>query len=294
MRQEASNSNPISLASRLEQGELIDFESAPFELPDAVDSEFLRSLELLTRYRKHISFDPMQVRLTGVAIPDVESRQRLLPIFRAFSNSVVEWLNQAFPEYRQRFEPDRISFRPDEEAVRTVRWSARNDLLHIDNFPNRPTMGRRILRVYVNLNPEDDRVWSVSEKYESLLKRFGRRNSIPDRTREEWLSVPSTWHRLLHGDWVGRSYYDQFQLELHHALKRDDSFQERASRQFRYFPPRSCWLLFSDALAHADLRGQHALEHSFFIPSEVMVEPSRSPLTVLVERNQPSFLRKVG
>ena len=38
-----------------------------------------------------------------------------------------------------------------------------------------------------------------------------------------------------------------------------------------HFKSGTAWLLFSDTISHAELRGQYALEHSFFVP------PKRSP-----------------
>ena len=42
-----------------------------------------------------------------------------------------------------------MSYRPVEEATRKLRLKARNDLLHVDAFPTRPTNGWRILRCFV-------------------------------------------------------------------------------------------------------------------------------------------------
>jgi hypothetical protein len=294
MRQDAPNPPSASLARRLERGELVEFAESPFALPHEEEIDFLCSLELSSRTRKHVTFNPVTEEFSGVSLRREERRLILKRVLSNFSRAVCDWLKEVLPEYTLGTTPDRVTFRTEEEAVRTLRFSARNDLLHIDSFPNRPTFGKRILRVYLNLNPTDDRVWSVSERYESLLDRYRKEHRLPSRTRDEWVSIPSAWHRLLQGDWVPRSRYDEFQLKLHHFLKRDDRFQDRASRTYRRFPPRSCWLLFSDGLAHADLRGRFAVEHSFFVSPRVLTETESSPLEILTRASNESILSKVG
>ena len=56
------------------------------------------------------------------------------------------------PRYSRHWELDRVSYRGLEEATRQLRLTARNDLLHIDAFPTRPSNGWRILRVFLNVN----------------------------------------------------------------------------------------------------------------------------------------------
>lgn len=294
MRQDATNLPSISLAQRLERGELVEFADPPFELPPEDEMDFLRSLELSSRTRKQIAFNPSTEDFSGVSFRANERRQLFRQVLSNFSRTVGNWLEIVLPQYARGITPDRVTFRTEEEAVRTLRFSARNDLLHIDNFPTRPTFGKRILRVYLNLNAVDERVWSVSEKYEQLLDRYLREHRLPEWSLADWLATPSALHRLLHGDWVLRSRYDEFQLKLHHFLKKDDRFQDRASRTYRRFAPRSCWLLFSDGLAHADLRGRFAIEHSFFISRDVLTEADMAPLNILTRKCNGTILSKAG
>jgi len=60
---------------------------------------------------------------------------------------------------------DFASFRPLEEQGRDLSLHKRNDLLHVDAFPSRPTHGGRILRVFANINPSVGRVWNVGEPF---------------------------------------------------------------------------------------------------------------------------------
>jgi hypothetical protein len=70
-------------------------------------------------------------------------------------------------------------------------------------------------------------------------------------------------------------------LRLHHFLKTNDEFQERAPRRMWHFKPGAAWLLFSDAVSHAELRGQYALEHSYFVPPQALALPEESPAALL-------------
>ena len=80
-----------------------------------------------------------------------------------------------------------------------------------------------------------------------------------------------------------RTAYDDFMLRFHDFLKKNDKFQEQAPKRFWTFAPGSAWLLFSDGLSHADLRGRHELDHSYLIAPETLVRPSEWP-PLLLER----------
>ncbi|HEY8505184.1 MAG TPA: Kdo hydroxylase family protein, partial [Gemmataceae bacterium] len=94
--------------------------------------------------------------------------------------------------------------------------------------------------------------------------------------------------RLLNGDWTGRCPYDAFMLGLHHWLKGDEDFQERARRRVWEFGPGAAWLLFADGLSHAVLRGRCALEHSYFVPLPALSLPEESPLALLERAGAPA------
>src|SRR5437764_4867581 len=51
----------------------------------------------------------------------------------------------------------------DAVAVRQLAQKSRNDLIHVDAFPTRPTNGNRILRVFSNISPDIPRVWVTTE-----------------------------------------------------------------------------------------------------------------------------------
>jgi hypothetical protein len=138
-------------ALALERFQLLHFPECPFRLPAENDVEFLSRQRLKSIGHKNIGFDPSTGRLGGGSIDNPESGGRLRDLMAGISAAVIDWLGQLLPKYAEAWAPDRASLRPVEEATRALRHTARNDLLHIDNFPTRPTNGRRILRVFVNL-----------------------------------------------------------------------------------------------------------------------------------------------
>jgi hypothetical protein len=285
---------PIPLAD-LEAGEIATFTPSPVELPQNDFLEFCRSLRSGQLGHKDISFDPQSGRLTGLKDSSPQDLRRLTDGLSRFSKEVFHWLSETYPAYAGGLTPDRVTLRTHEEATRALRLMARNDLLHIDNFPTRPTHGRRILRFYVNIHPEEPHVWSTSERFHELLSRYLQKNRVSSRTAEEWTSAayPSLL-RLFRSDRPASSAYDHLMQRLHHFLKEDESFQGRAARRIWSFAPTASWLFFSDVVSHAQLRGRFALEHSFFVDQNVLTYPEASPLSVLVRGTSGTQIRQVA
>jgi hypothetical protein len=265
----------------LEREDLVHYPTCPFALPPAGQLEFLRRHEAVTFGHKDISFDPDGMRVTGLRESHPAETRRLTDTLTQFSIAATEWVRQAFPAYAAGLVRDRVTLRTAEEATRNLRLTARNDLLHVDNFPTRPTNGRRILRLAVSLNPAEPHVWATSERFKQLLARFAARHRVPSRTVAEWVSPVQPVVRLFTAGRAGRSAYDAWMLRLHHFLKQNDRFQAQAVRRVWTFGPGSMWLLFADGVAHAHLRGRYVLEHSFFVPVELLARPAESPLMQL-------------
>ncbi|MFO0842789.1 MAG: Kdo hydroxylase family protein [Gemmataceae bacterium] len=260
----------------LERGELIFLPKAPFALPEGDDLAFLLGTRAGGARRKHVCFDPRTGELTGLLRSGDEPAERMRQLLETFSRAVIGWLDEALPAYRGGVEPDRTTFRPEEEATRRLRPHARNDLLHVDAFPGRPAHGRRILRVYANVHPTEPRVWATSEPLPRLLSRFGDR---VQQSRAGWFHEWGARLRALIGEQPSPS--DVFMLRLHDYLKSDLDFQQRGPRRLWRFPPGSAWLAMTDACTHADLRGRFALEHSFFVAPHVLACPELAPANLL-------------
>ena len=269
-----------ALEERLERGEVIYYPAAPFPLPGGADHDFLLEQELGSLAHKNISYDPRTGRVTGFVRSGGTQAERLRAVFAAFSRSVTGWLAQALPRYSTGWQPDRCSFRPQEEATRRLRHTARNDLLHVDAFPNRPSQGHRILRVFANINPSEPRIWVTSDPFAKLLKRYGEACGLPGRH-------PAGLVRHLAEGVFGlfrprRSVYDTFMLRFHDYLKLSEEFQEKGPKHLWTFPPGSVWLAMTDTCSHSVLRGRYALEHSYFIAPHTLALPGEH-LPVLLE-----------
>ena len=294
MSQPDPTPEPALSAEALERGELIHFPACPFPLPPAGQLDFLRRQEGVTFGHKDVSYDPARRKLAGARAGHPSEARRVADVMAQFSAAAVGWVRRVLPDYGPGLVPDRVTLRTQEEATRLSRLTARNDLLHVDNFPTRPTFGRRILRVYANIHPTDPHVWATSERLPELLARFARQARVPARTRAEWAAPARPVVRLFAGRGPGRSAYDAWMLRLHHFLKENEGFQAQAARRLWTFPPGSMWLLFSDGLAHALLRGRFSLEHSFFVPHECLTRREDAPVSHLVQLGASIASRRAG
>jgi 3-deoxy-D-manno-oct-2-ulosonic acid (Kdo) hydroxylase len=277
------------LECRLERGEVVFFPSCPFSLPPGAEHQFLLAQEL-GRGHKNISFAPGSGRVRGYRDGTQAHIDRLRGLLAEFSRTVTHWLAQTLPRYCSSWRPDQVSYRPAEEAGRVARLKARNDLLHVDAFPNRPTNGWRILRVFANINPTEPRVWITGAPFATLLERYGDAVGLPAGV--SWTSrLRSATLSIFRPDAEPRSTYDEFMLRMHDYLKASDEFQNHPERQQWSFPPGSAWLAMTDTCSHAVLRGRFALEHSYFIAPRSLALPDESPAALLEKRYNRPVLR---
>jgi hypothetical protein len=265
-------------AERLERGEVLYYPACPFPLPEE-GRRFLLAQRMGGRAHKNIGYDPGTGKVSGFSRRSPEQGRRLGEILSAFSRAATAWLAAALPRYAEGWQLDRVSFRPEEEATRKLRLTARNDLLHVDAFPSRPSHGARILRLFVNLNPAEPRVWVTSDTFPALLRRYGERVGLPGG-RRGLLGMLKAGVRGLFGA-RRRSAYDAFMLRLHNAMKADAVFQRECAKREWHFPPGSMWLVITDTASHAVLRGRYALEHSYFLSPRTLALPEESPPALL-------------
>jgi hypothetical protein len=172
-----------SLEVRLERGAIEYFPVCPFQLPEGEGRAFLLEQRLASRAHKNISYDPNTGKAAGFARSSAAQSERLRILLASFAQQATSWLARTLPRYARTWRLDRVSFRPEEEATRRLRLKARNDLLHVDAFPSRPTNGHRILRLFANVNLGEPRVWATSEPFGKLLERFGTQVGLPTAQR---------------------------------------------------------------------------------------------------------------
>jgi hypothetical protein len=272
---------------KLEEGKIIVFDAIPFDLPESDRSFLLSQKQSGFKAHKNVSYRPQQDLLRGAAEENPEEAKRLHELMRNYSNQVVQFLSKFLAPYAPHWSLDFATWRPLEEKNRDLPLHKRNDLLHVDAFPSRPSHGSRILRCFTNINPERARVWATTQGFETLAERFAldagltqiaRRASSPVGTLKRGVAPLLKAIGMRGAD---RSAYDQFMLRFHDYLKENTDYQQKWEKTQLEFPPFSTWMCFTDAVPHAALSGQYALEQTFIIPMKGMVVPQRSPLRVL-------------
>ncbi len=273
--------------AKLESGDILFFPQTPVALPPQ-DIEFLLSLQQTnSSLHKNIAYKPHADSISGVdtSNADAAAVQRLQTIMRSYSQKVNAFLGDFLAPYARRWQLDYASFRPQEEENRNLPLRRRNDLMHTDAFPTRPTHGARILRFFNNIHPTRTRDWVTGDPFRVLAPQFapaeidlpapdthiGRAFKGFGRNLGLGAAVPS----------LKRSPYDDFMMRFHNFLKENGNFQENAHKYPSQFPSGSSWMVYTDTVPHAVLAGQYALEQTFLVEHAAMVAPEHSPLTVL-------------
>jgi len=257
-------------AGALEQGALLFLPALPFAIETGETDLFMPSVASA----KNVSFDPASSRIRGARVTDAEAAC-LRGLLQRFSDAAHALIAGLFPRYAPRLQRGRASFRPSEIAGRQTTWRHDDTRLHIGSFPATASGGRRILRVFTNVNPvRRARQWRVGEPFEAVIGRFGANLRLP---------LPGTAYalRAVRLTRSLRTPYDALMLQLHDAMKRDLAYQRSASQRLVEFPAGSTWVAFTDQVSHAAMAGQPQLEQTFLVPVEAMREPERSPLRVL-------------
>ena len=260
----------------LEAGNILFCRDLRFDVN--LDETHLFSPDILGR-AKNASFDPATERLGGTTLTGSEAAT-LAAMMRRFSEAAAGLVDGVCPHYRGRVVRGRASFRPAEIAGRASSWRKDDTRLHVDSFPATPTGGRRILRVFSNVNPDGRaRTWRVGDAFESVARRFARQLKLP---------LPGAGYALalLRITKSPRTPYDALMLQLHDAMKMDEEFQSSSPQSRVDFPSGSNWLCFTDQVSHAAMAGQYQLEQTFLLPVDAMKNPERSPLRILERLKQ--------
>lgn len=271
----------------LESGRVLFFQSPPFDLPDD-DQHFLVVQDQAdSRLHKNISYRPANGELRGFASATETHARQMHSIMRRYSQAVTNFLSRFLLPYAAHWSLDYASFRPFEEDGRDLPLHKRNDLLHVDAFPSRPVGGNRILRVFTNVNPTHARVWLTTNNFADLAARFAARAGLTTIAGRAASPAYIARRKLVRGlrraglPLADRSPYDDFMLRFHDFLKESSDFQEHTPKIRMDFPPLSTWMVFTDAVPHAVLSGRAALEQTFIVPFEAMLDPKQAPISVL-------------
>ncbi|MGB6133964.1 MAG: Kdo hydroxylase family protein [Acidobacteriaceae bacterium] len=274
--------------AQLEAGDILFFPQTPVPL-DLSDASFLLGQQQTdSSLHKNIAYKPNIDRLSGFDAKTASPAavERLHGIMRKYSQTVTAFLTKFLSPYEANWQLDYASFRPQEEQGRDLPLRRRNDLLHTDAFPTRPTHGARILRFFNNIHPARTRDWVVSDPFAETVRQFapkeiapkadsamGRAGKAAARAMGLGAAIPS----------LKRSPYDDFMMRFHNFLKENPRWQAECAKYPFQFPAGSSWMVYTDTVPHAVLAGQYALEQTFLVRAAAMVRPEVSPLRVLEE-----------
>src|SRR5207302_7827253 len=124
-------------------------------------------------------------------------------------------LGRLFPSYPPAWHVDYASFRPIEEEGRPLPQTARNDLIHVDAFPTRPTHGGRILRFFTNIHRERAREWVSGGTFERLAERYAESSGLLAETLRRSPPLSARVLAALRVRSAVPSPYDRFMLRFH-------------------------------------------------------------------------------
>ena len=267
----AAASTTDNFALTLEREGLIVLPGQPFAL--TTDETDLVSPRFSDGQAKNISLAPSGVVRGAARDPTAQSRlAALMARYRAWAESLIK---AEAPRYAPWLETGRTSLRTREVAEGSKSPRGDDRRLHIDAFTSQPTGGRRILRVFTNINPAGEpRIWRVGEPFEAHAQRWATRLRAP-WPGEAWLMSRLGVTRAT------RTPYDTLMLGLHDASKLDASYQCEAPRREVAFPAGTSWTVYTDSTVHAAIRGRFCLEQTFYLPLEAMADPRASPARIL-------------
>jgi hypothetical protein len=262
----------------LETGNVLVLADAPLNL-SAEDRELIQGIRQSGGHHKNISYKPQRDKVSGLDKTAAPTRERLHAILRRYSEAAVECAARLLPRYGRRWSLDYASFRPIEEAGRKLPFNKRNDLLHTDAFPTRPTHGGLILRSFWNLHPARPRVWWTSDPFESQAARYAAAAGLGHIERHKRLAKAVL--RRFGLPLADRSDYDEFMLAFHDYLKSNAEFQSGCPKYRLEFQPGAAWMAFTDVVPHAVESGQFAMEQTLIVPRDALAVPERAPIAIL-------------
>lgn len=263
--------------SALESGRVLYMPDLGFPI-ETNENQFFAD-DFLQLSSKNVSYDPSTNEIRGLKSrkdASGEDRAAIGRMMARYAQFCRELCVSLLGDFAKHLSIARTSFRPVEIEGRKSRTVGSDDtLLHVDAFSSRPMAGRRILRVFTNVNPlGKPRVWNVGEPFEDLAGRF------VSRLRSPWLGERAAL-RMLHVTKSYRTLYDHYMLRLHDDMKGDSEYQRTVPFTRVELAAGATWICFTDQVSHAALSGQHVLEQTFYGEVEHMTRPERSPLKIL-------------
>jgi hypothetical protein len=281
---------PFEMGDALERGEIIRFPRNPIALPSPTDLLLLRDELPKQLNTKNVSYHPESDHVHGVPshgeLHDVAYR-----FLKAHSLAVEAFLKKSISHLTQNWTVGTSSFRPIQEKGRDLKPHASNELIHVDAGAYGATNGDRILRFFVNVSTNEDRVWATKGTFSQLHARHAEAAGIGGAHKLERGPLGNLRTKLLRGLVAAgvkeamvadSSPYDRLMRRFHNYMKDTPAFQARdADYHELRFPPGSAWMVFTDSASHASISGQHALVNTFIVRlAQCRVAPV-APLNIL-------------
>jgi hypothetical protein len=267
----------------LEAGDILYFPVSPPLLSEEDRAFLVTQKQVDVTYHKNVSYRPIDDRLKGISQDNDEQGARVREIMRRYSRRAISFMATFLKRYVDAWKIDFASFRPIEESSRRAALHSRNDLLHFDSFPTRPSYGDRLLRIFTNIHPNLARVWITSDHFDALAGEFAQRIGLHRKpgALSAWKGLTVRTAAKLGLPVNYRPQYDRFMLKFHHAMKEDSGFQRLCRKDRWEFPAGSTWIVFTDSASHACISGQYALEQTFIVSRGTLVCPDKAPIAIL-------------
>jgi hypothetical protein len=288
-----SKASPAETEDAMERAEVVFYDRCPIELPNAADLEFMRTGLPRELQVKNISYHPESDSIPRFdAAPEVA--QRIEKILRAHGQRVEAFLRRSCPDFVPNWTLGTTSFRSIEEQGRKLKPRSSNELVHIDAGAYGATNGARILRFFVNIHPERDRVWGTKGSFNAIMGRHPELLSAARAGKPAVTIDKGPLDKLYSGlvGAVGKLYplarvldsspYDRSMRRIHNFMKENPRFRDsRENYQEIHFPPLSAWMVFTDGISHSVLTGQYALVTTVLVPLANCRTPGLTPYHVL-------------
>lgn len=263
----------LQAINSLENGQILYFPHLAFDLA-AHEQPFL-SPEFADPHAKNMSYQTDSNKLWGVQHVTDDQHDQLKKMLNRFCQYAFNLVKALLPHYSNQLIVARTSYRPVQISGRKTSYRKDDKRLHIDAFPSAPNQGKRILRVFCNINPHgEDRIWRIGEPFEKVASQF-----LPQCQKQR--PGAARLLRLLKITKSYRTRYDHYMLQIHDRMKADDAYQQKANQQEVRFAPGSTWVVQTDDVSHAAMKGQYVLEQTFYLPIHAMKDETKAPLRVL-------------
>jgi hypothetical protein len=260
----------------LESGKVLHFKNLPFEIHENEKSLFSESIQNPKSRNISLGSDG---ELKG-ALGDPTSLITLKEMILRFRNLSQILVHSLVPKYAEYLKVSPTSFRPLNISNRKQSWRADDRRLHVDAFATRPNYGERILRVFMNINPNSQpRVWRVGDSFENIVEQFLPKIKAYSYFQAKFLNVVGLTKSF-------RSEYDHMMLQIHDAMKSDLDYQKNSPQAQFNFMPGDVWVCFSDQTSHAAMSGQYMMEQTYNLPLKALYDAQSSPLAILTSKVQ--------